>query len=113
MPPETTYEVIARILRDTTTDISRWAGGEEEYARGFQDGLNASAARLKAAMAGLPKPGQQNFHGGRGGGPDDGPGTPPLQPPPDDSGSKVIDADYAIITDPFSGQKVTVRNLPP
>lgn len=75
---ESTYEVLARILRDNVAEAARCTADQLSY----KDGIDASSARIQAAMWGLPKPGQPEWRGK----PPDPVDTAPK--------GKIIDADY-------------------
>lgn len=89
--PESTYDVLARILRDNDAEVARCA----EHASGsgygtYRDGLEASSARLRAAMVGMARAGQTTWQGS----PPD-----PLPTSPPDRG-RVIDADFSTVDEP-------------
>jgi hypothetical protein len=108
---ETTYEVLARILRDNVAEAERCTADQ----LGYKDGLDAASARIQAAMYGLPRSDRPEWRGkppgplGGGGGGGD-PGPEPTKPPDGGGGGKVIDADYSII-DPFSGKRMVAGQI--
>ena len=108
---ETTYEVLARILRDNEAEAARTM-----IEQSYKDGLDAASARIRFAMVGLKRPDQPEWRrppgpsdgGGGGGGDDPGPEQPPS--PQGGGGGKVIEADYTIV-DPFSGKPIIAGQI--
>jgi hypothetical protein len=120
---ESTYDVLARILRDNDEESHRskcaLRVGDERLA-GYCDGLDAATARIRAALFGVPRSAQPEWRGkppgpldggGGGGGGGDDPGPPPTKPD-DGGGGRVIEADYTIV-DPFSGKKIVAGQIEP
>lgn len=91
-----TYEILSRILHDNDAEIHRAAPSS------YADGLAAAGARLRAAMAGLPRSGDDGsgWHGGsydpkpESHGPSDQPARSAITSR--DAG-RVIEADYTVI----------------